>query len=157
MKKTIHLQNIQNGFGMVEVLAAVLVLSIGLLGLAALQSNSLKSNQVAYQRSQVNFLAYDMIDRMRANRGMAIDGDYNIAFGGDLPAGADVAAADLGEWVNNIEALLPAGEGSINCVSPEDNVATCTVGIRWDESRLGGSATSQTVGDLTVFTFESQI
>jgi len=51
---------------MIEVLVAVLVLAIGLLGVAALQTNALKNNQSAFQRSQASMLAYYMMDAMRA-------------------------------------------------------------------------------------------
>ena len=56
------------GFTLVEVLVALVVLSIGLLGVAALQLTSLRSNHSSAMRSQATFLAYDIIDRMRANR-----------------------------------------------------------------------------------------
>jgi type IV pilus assembly protein PilV len=55
------------GFSMVEVLVSVLVLSIGLLGLAGLQASSLRNSQSAYFRSQATEMAYDIADRMRAN------------------------------------------------------------------------------------------
>ncbi|MCX7101946.1 MAG: type IV pilus modification protein PilV, partial [Methylobacter sp.] len=55
------------GFTLIEVLIAMLVLAVGLLGLAGLQATSLKSNQSAYNRSQATQLAYDLADRMRAN------------------------------------------------------------------------------------------
>jgi type IV pilus assembly protein PilV len=56
------------GFTLVEVLIAMLVLAIGLLGLAALQINSLRNNQSAYNRTQATLLAYEMADRMRTNK-----------------------------------------------------------------------------------------
>ena len=67
----------QRGFSLLEVLIAVVVLSIGLLGLASLQATSLRMNQEALMRSQEAHLAYDMIDRMRANRPGFIAGTYN--------------------------------------------------------------------------------
>jgi len=56
-----------DGFTLVEILVTVLVLSIGLLGLAGLQVKSMKSNHSSYLRTQATIMAYDMIDRMRAN------------------------------------------------------------------------------------------
>ena len=55
------------GFTLIEVLVAMLVLAVGLLGLAGLQATSLRNNQSAYNRSQATQLAYDIADRMRAN------------------------------------------------------------------------------------------
>lgn len=65
------------GLTLVEILVALLVLSIGLLGLAALQTTSLRFNTSAYYRTQATALAYDLSDRMRANRQAALDGLYN--------------------------------------------------------------------------------
>lgn len=56
-----------NGFTLIEVLVAMVVLAVGLLGLASLQALALKDNQDAYFRSQANFLIYEMSDRIRAN------------------------------------------------------------------------------------------
>ena len=65
-----------NGFTLVEILITVLILSIGLLGLAGLQVSSMKSNHSSYLRSQATIMAYDMIDRMRANQKAVTDTDY---------------------------------------------------------------------------------
>lgn len=68
------------GFSLIEVLVALLVLSIGLLGLAALQTTSLQYNSESYFRTQATFLAYDIIDRMRANNTAVVDGGtYDVA------------------------------------------------------------------------------
>ena len=58
----------QAGSSLLEVLVAVVVLSIGLLGLAGLQMTSIKSSHSAYMRSQATLLAYDLADRARATR-----------------------------------------------------------------------------------------
>lgn len=55
------------GFTLIEVLMALLIMAIGLLGLANLQIISLKNSQSAYNRSQATLIAYDVIDRMRLN------------------------------------------------------------------------------------------
>jgi type IV pilus assembly protein PilV len=57
----------QSGFSLIEILIAIVIASIGLLGLASMQATGLKNNQSAYQRSQATVLAYDYADRMRAN------------------------------------------------------------------------------------------
>ena len=67
----------QRGFTLIEVLIAIVVLAIGLLGLAGLQASSLKNNTSAYTRSQAQLLAYDMLDRLRANREGVINGSYD--------------------------------------------------------------------------------
>jgi len=79
--------NRAKGFTLVEVLVSMIVLSIGLLGLAGLQATSLRNNQSAYYRSQATFLAYDIADRMRANPESS--DEYLIDAGGDGGGGDD--------------------------------------------------------------------
>ena len=62
----------ERGFSLIEVLIALLVLAIGLLGLAALQAQGLRFNHDAYVRTQATHIAYDIVDRMRANRANAV-------------------------------------------------------------------------------------
>jgi type IV pilus assembly protein PilV len=137
------------GFTFVETLVALLVLSIGLLGVAALQLSSLRTNHSASLRSQATLLAYDMVDRMRANRTAAIAGSYDL----DLVDEPDEAStvlnvADLVRWKQNLASTLPAGNGSIER-SVTGGVTTFTVTIQWDDSR-GAAAPMQ-------FVMETQI
>ena len=67
------------GFTLIEIMVALLVLSIGLLGLAMLQATGLKFNTDSYLRTQATILAYDLIDRMRANKVAADAGNYCIS------------------------------------------------------------------------------
>lgn len=122
----------QRGVTMMEVLVSVLVLAIGLMGMAALQSASLRYNHSAYLRTVSNNLAYDMADRMRANRDAALDGDYDIAYADAAPTGATVAEEDVAEWRADITQTLPSSSGEIT-VDAATGVAT--IGIRWDDSR----------------------
>ena len=136
-----------------EVLIALLIMSIGLLGLAALQATSLKANHGAYQRTQATFLAYDIMDRMRANRIQAANGEYNIAMAASPPSpGSTLSSTDLNDWFTNfVQVLLPGGDASINC----NNSAVCTVTVQWDESRLGGTATSGSA--ISTFSFTAEL
>lgn len=128
-----------DGFSLIEVLIAVLVLSIGLLGLASLQSTTVRFNHDAYLRSQATSLAYDMADRMRANRDEALAGTYDLdtfpagpAACGTI-AGADVAARDLSAWQSALSCALPVGIGRILRTG-----STVTIGVSWDETRGEG-------------------
>lgn len=127
------------GFTLIEVLVALFVLSLGLLGLAALQTTSLQFNHEAYLRSQATTLAYDIADRMRANRQAALNGDYDVAFAASPPAcggaggGASVAARDLSAWRDALACTLPRGEGRIDVAN-----RIVTIAVRWDESRGEG-------------------
>jgi type IV pilus assembly protein PilV len=101
-----------SGFSIIEVLVALLVLAIGLLGLAALQAQGLRFNHDAYVRTQATHLAYDIIDRMRANRA-------NVAAytAPDPAAGCDPTDAtinmDLSCWYESLNRALPGGDGLI--------------------------------------------
>lgn len=77
-----------SGFSMIEVLIALLVLALGLLGFALLQTMNLRYTQSANERTQATNLAYDLLDQMRANRLSAAD-YQNATFNA-----GDVAAAD---------------------------------------------------------------
>jgi type IV pilus assembly protein PilV len=120
-----------SGFSLLEVLIATIILGVGLLGMAALTERALRFNHSAYLRSQATNLAYDMADRMRANREAANEGDYDIAID-DSPAqgGGSIAAADLLEWRNTLSTALPSGTGAV--VSSGDLV---TISIQWNDRR----------------------
>lgn len=126
------------GFTLIEVLIAVLVLSIGLLGLAALQANGLRSNFGAYARSQAVILANDMADRIRANPTAAAS--YNningpVADPGCLVADCnttDIALHDTAVWYTSLQNALPNGTGTVT-----GNGTVFTVSIMWDDGRTG--------------------
>jgi type IV pilus assembly protein PilV len=68
-------KNKQNGFTMIELLIALLILAVGLFGMASLMMTSMKSNQSAAMRSQASWLAYDIVERMRLNSDVATSSD----------------------------------------------------------------------------------
>lgn len=128
-----------SGFTLLEAMIALLILSIGLLGNASLQAYSLKVNHGAYQRSQAFILAYDMMDRLRANRTAALAGQCDIAIGETL-AGTDLCDIDVTDWQNNlVGVVLPSGQGEIDCTSED----YCEITVQWDETRQGGSTVTQ--------------
>lgn len=102
----------QRGTTLIEVLVALVVLSVGLLGIAALQMTSLRNNRGAHMRSQAQVLAYDIADRMRANREVALANAYVITMTG-TPAGTGLVLTDLQEWKNTLAMVLPGGNGEI--------------------------------------------
>ena len=120
----------QSGISMIEVLIAILILTIGLLGMAALQAKATQFNHSAYLRTQAVNLTYDIGDRIRANRAPAISGAYNHAFSANKPTGTSIAAQDLSQWLTILENTLPGGEGA---VSTNGNVIT--IQIRWNDAR----------------------
>lgn len=126
----------QTGFSMVEILVTLVVLSLGLLGVLGLQVTGLQRNDGAYLRTQASLYAYDIADRMRANRDNALAGTYNLLMTDTAPTGSGIANLDRSEWFTDLSSL-PGGDGSINVAG---NVATIVV--QWDDSRAGGSQTT---------------
>lgn len=110
----------QLGFNLIEVMVALVVLSLGVLGMAALQLTSIQQNQGAYMRSQATILAYDLADRMRLNhesrdtylRNAAgvQEPDCNTNVGCDT---GDMVEHDLFEWYQLLGQELPSGGGLI--------------------------------------------
>ena len=138
----------QSGFTLIEVLVALLILAIGLLGVAALQFRGLQYNHDAYMRSQVNILAYDIADRMRLNADNADDyiTTYTAQPLADLvdltntnnncdDTAATDAAADLACWFDSIDRALPPPPDGVVGNSAEISAAgvedTYTVRLRW--------------------------
>ncbi|HRQ64332.1 MAG TPA: type IV pilus modification protein PilV [Xanthomonadaceae bacterium] len=123
------------GFSLLEVLIALVILSIGLLGVAGMQYASLRANHHAYLRSQATFLAYDIVDRMRANTAAALAGAYNLGEDDVLgPMSATVAAQDVAEWQELLSTVLPDGTGQIQ-VDPATR--RVRVVVSWNERALG--------------------
>ena len=131
------------GFSLIEVLVALLILSIGLIGLAGLQNRGLRDNHSALLRSQAVQHAEDMLDRMRANRAAAQAGRYDIEIGKPGPAdwsGFDdlrakltgsytgITLSDLTEWKFALVRSLPFGDGSVAV-----NGGVVTVRVEWAE------------------------
>ncbi len=152
------------GFTLTEVLITVVIMAIGLLGLAGMQANSLKFNHSAYLRSQATNLAYDIVDRMRANRSAALAGAYDIAVGGALPTGTAIADTDLAQWKPALAAELPAGDGSV-CRDVDGNLP-CSgggtyiiVSVQWDKSRVRTTVEGidEEGGDTEMFTMVSRL
>ncbi len=122
------------GFSLMEVLVALLVLAIGLLGLAALQTQGLRFNQGAYVRSQATILAYDIMDSMRAARGNATN---DLTSYEQVPADPDLACdptapsidMDLSCWFDALVASLGTGAtGSVTQqAAPADDYWDVTV------------------------------
>jgi type IV pilus assembly protein PilV len=133
----------QQGFTLIEVLVALLILAIGLLGLAGMQASALRNNMSAYMRSQATFHVYEIIDRMRSNLSFALKengkagydtGGYITSYGGTpcdtTCSEGSMAASDRKEWLEMVS-RLPSGAGFISV----DANGIATVRIRWSDRR----------------------
>lgn len=127
------------GMTLIEVLVTLVIISVGLLGVAALQITTVRNNQDAYVRSQAAMLASDMLDRMRANRtdtaGNSKAQGYVVPIGdNDVPNTPE--GEEVRSWRRVLSAQLPDGRGGIAYDAPTNLV---TVTIQWGE-RAGRAA-----------------
>ena len=129
----------QTGVGLIEVLIAVLVLSIGFLGIAALQARSLSTNNSAMSRTQAVIASYSILDAMRADRTNALAGVYNqTVTANNCPTlGSGLSSDQLSVWCTELENALGGASasttGNVTCLATGD----CTIIIQFDDSRAG--------------------
>lgn len=142
----------QSGVTLVEVLVAVLVLSVGLLGLAGLQTSALRNNQSSMERSLAVIESYGIVDAMRADRDNAENGAFDIGLE-DSPTGGSFAGNELTKWRNRLIAQLgPGATGSIAC-----NGRQCTIIVQWDDSRGSHDASDAQAGTAHQVVTEVQL
>lgn len=123
------LKNKVSGFTMIEVLVSMVVLAIGLLGIAGLQVVGMKNNHSSYLRSQATILAYDISDILRSNINLVnttstFDSYTSSTPGSTVGACTDgtdttcsptqMATTDLALWAQSLVSQLPAGQGVIS-------------------------------------------
>ncbi|MET0533462.1 MAG: type IV pilus modification protein PilV [Steroidobacter sp.] len=127
----------QGGFTLVEILVTVVLISVGLLGIAALQLQTLRGNQEAYVRSQASVLSADILDRMRANASAFRAGGYDAGYNGTGDTSTR-AGQDLAEWQTTINRTLPGGvEVAAGRVERVAATQIVTITIRWRERATG--------------------
>ena len=127
---------------MVEIMIAVLILAVGLVGVSSLANRSISYNQSAYYTGMANVLAYDMLDRIKANTTFSVNGTgYAVNLGGTPSryvvncegnnancTPRQMATYDISQWKFLLAEHLPEGDGTIVAVDrPEGRVYTITV------------------------------
>ncbi|SDO05414.1 type IV pilus assembly protein PilV [Pseudomonas arsenicoxydans] len=127
-------QHAQEGMTLIEVLVALVILTVGLLGAAAIQLNALKYTDSSRMTSQASFIAYDIMDRIRANSGA----DYTVTppTSGNLSVARD---QDLYDFTTNIVNF--GGATATGTIALNQRVYTIT--ITWDDSRAANIANSR--------------
>ncbi len=146
MRTFIHSND--RGFTLIEALVALVVLSIGMLGIAALYVESLKAGRTAIYRTQAVALAADMADRIRVNPvplpaddpdAPAIQAAYlgSGANQGCVGGGVDCTQAEMADhdvflWNQVLQGLLPNGQGEIE-VNDAVLPAEYTIRVTWSE------------------------
>lgn len=135
-------KKLQHGFTLLEILIAVLISAIGLLGLAGLTTTALQLNQSSYQRTQAIALMEDLLDRIRVNRNQA--NNYARAFSDPVPTintdcrsnnctPTQLASFDLADWFTQVQ-QLPGAAADIEISTPQNaNTINVTIQLRWNE------------------------
>lgn len=141
------------GVGLVEVLVSVVIIAIGLLGIAAMQSMALRGGQSSLESSQAMMQTQSILESMRANR--ANVGEYNT--GGRLCDPADVAATnalardDLETWLAALKATIGSGTDETTCGQIALNAqGNWVVSVQWDDTRAGGDAARRVVTETRI-------
>ncbi|MCX7117846.1 MAG: type IV pilus modification protein PilV [Legionellales bacterium] len=157
----------QPGFSLFEVLVALVILAIGMLGIAQMLLLTHKTNDASFLRQQAVQSAYDVIDRIHANRAAAISGNYTVnnlvTSGAPTVPGApstncsvsvcsatQLATYDIWYWLASDVSQLPNGCGSITTAASGLNTLV-TVTVQWD------SRPAQQIQGITTPTFSQFI
>jgi len=158
---TPRVEKSQSGFTLIELMIALVVLSVGLLAMAGLQASSMRSTHAAYMRTQAGIAAMEMAERMRVNIVGVNTNDYmNVS---SPPAGtaptscltnncgsAAMAADDIYQWLRSLEngRDLLSAQGRVLCVDSDTTDGdACTDGsvhlitVMWDGRRNGATGT----------------
>ena len=147
----------QRGVSLVEAMIALLVISIGLLGIASLQITAMNQNASSFHHSQAVWYAYNMSDRIRANLSQfagynGIDtgaNDYSRDCMSSRCSAADMITADAADWETMVS-NLPGGVGIIS--NPGNELL---VTVMWDDDGLdppGTACGGDPAVDLTCYT-----
>jgi type IV pilus assembly protein PilV len=140
----------QHGFTLIEVLIALVVLSVGLLAVAAMQEMALGRNVDANELSIVTNIAADMLERMRFNRpNVTAYGGIDTSNAGTRPPNAQaMAQGDFDQWTARLaNSRLSGARGlvAVTTIGPADlNQSQVTVQVTWNGGNRTGSATLRT-------------
>jgi len=143
------------GFTLVETMVALVVLSVGLLGVAKLVTGAVHANDSGYMRGQATQLAYEILDQMRANRPAATSyggaGAFTDCSTNPCTAAA-LAGLDMFNWNARVAATLPQGTGAVAAAAGLGGTIA-TIVVSWDDSQAQwafGTAASTTPGKMSV-------
>ncbi len=132
----------QSGFSLIEAMVSLVVVSVGMIGIAALYGQGLSAGRTALYRTQAVNLAADMADRIRSNRQGGAN--YNGGAGADNkcdPGGGvnctppQMAAHDLWVWTRQVAQQLPNGVGVVAYTATVP--PTFTIRIDWQDTGMG--------------------
>jgi type IV pilus assembly protein PilV len=125
------------GFSLLESLVALLLISVGILGIANMQFHGLANNNSAYYRSIAVGLVSDMSERLRINADVASAGGYSTS----VSMTDGLATADVAGWLADVQSLLPVGGGTLTYTAGAAG-GEYAVAVTWNNPR---SATPESI------------
>lgn len=149
----------QSGFSLIEVLVAIIILSIGMLGAVGMQAAAMQSNKEARNQATATTFARELAEKMRGNKSVAItttlavnpyifettlNATFTVAtpstncFLNGCPLAADIATWDVADWQGRVQTALPT-----------PRVKTCFDQSPFDSSGMPQWACSNS-GDIAV-------
>ncbi|MHB1895531.1 MAG: type IV pilus modification protein PilV [Metallibacterium sp.] len=139
------LKHSSSGFTLLEVLVAVVIVSLGMLGVAALLVTVHKADTSSYIQQQAVQTTYDMLDRMRANLQGTQAGNYIGTYTGtpasppacqgtgNICTPQQMAAFDTSQWTSSLDEL-PSGSGTIASAASTNGTVSVTVSVSWSDA-----------------------
>jgi type IV pilus assembly protein PilV len=136
----------QRGASLIEVLVAILILSIGLLGLASMQLRAMRGAVSSVQRTQAVILSHYILDLMRVDRVAASNLLYNTPGGLGQPLCAapqalpgNFSQTEFSAWFARVKTQIGKPADATTCAAIVCNAqSVCTVQLQWDDSASGG-------------------
>ena len=133
----------QRGLTLIESMIALLVISVGLLGIAALNLTSMQQHSSALHHSKAVWVGYNMADRIRANvtrfgdyAGIDTDNSYSQdCNAGDCTTG-QLVTSDAEQWARKVRGL-PGGRGMVS-----GDATRLVVRVMWDDEGTGATGTN---------------
>jgi type IV pilus assembly protein PilV len=129
----------QTGFGLVEVLVALLIVSVGLLGIVSLQVTALKNVGSSMERSQAVMQTYSYLDVLRANRAQAVISELDMTMTCD-PENLATTEVEQRKWLTQLQDTLGQHAcAAVDCLGG----GRCTITVEWDDARAEGGVEDQ--------------
>jgi type IV pilus assembly protein PilV len=124
------------GTSLVEVMVSVLILSVGLLGIAAMQATALRNTQSSMERTQAVVQSYAILDNLR----VAQANTFNLSWTCAIAGSATSASTDMATWVaSTMDKVSNDACAQVSCAA-----GVCTIDVRWNDSRATQGLSSQT-------------
>lgn len=139
----------QKGMTLLELLVAVLVLSVGMLGVAGLQTANMRNSQSAHQRTVAVLLASGMAERIRANKTLALTGAFKLSMTcAPLTAVGAIHQLEHKNWIDEIHDAINSAPTTCGEVTYDFGTRTYTITVHWDDSRSLGGVKNMKVSNL---------